>query len=97
MESYRAQKLLVMNNSISWDGIRDCSKISHHDSKDYDGVDVIDYTEALKDIFKKSLPLILSMIMKKSIDIINYIFIGRLTNSDYISGVGLGMVISTIL
>ena len=51
----------------------------------------ISYTQALSDLVKYSVPASLGMIIRNGMDIVSWMFIGHLDNSDYISGIGLGL------
>lgn len=94
MESLRReQKLLQMNASVSWDGVRDCSKLSHFESKDYDGLDKLNKSQAFIELAKKWWPVILGMLLRKSIDFCNLIFTFRYSEIDKVSGLGLALII----
>lgn len=52
----------------------------------------ITYTEWLSNLIKFAVPSIIAMFWRRSIDIISYLFLGRLDESDYIAGAGLGIL-----
>jgi Na+-driven multidrug efflux pump len=94
--SIDGESLIEMVDSGSWDG----QKID----KSGGVVEVaiktstsMSYKEGFNDLVKFSIPSILTMVSRRMIDIISYIFIGRLADSDFIAGAGLGIVTSNVM
>ena len=53
--------------------------------------------KAIKDFTRLMIPSSLGMVVRNMMDVITWIFIGRLDNSDYIGGIGLGMFVTYVL
>jgi len=53
--------------------------------------DDIGYFQATKDMFRYGVPSIFGMLLRRTVDIINYLIIGRMGNPSFISGAGLGI------
>ena len=63
-----------------------------HDSKQN-----IDYLQAAYNLAKLSIPSMLGSYLRRGVELVNYYFIGRLTDPDYIAGAGLGYSTASIL
>lgn len=48
-------------------------------------------------MLKLAFPSVIGMLLRNTMDIINYVVIGRLGDPNYISGIGLTYVLSTIV
>ena len=51
---------------------------------------------ALKELIMMSIPSAAALIVRRIIEITNYLVVGRLGNPDYIAGIGLGITTSNI-
>ena len=57
----------------------------------------ITYYQALKEFFKFAFPSIMGLLIRKLIEIMNYLVVGRLDDPAYISGVGLGIITNNVV
>ena len=55
------------------------------------------YIIAFYDFVKLMIPSALGMFVRNLMDIVSWIFIGRMDNSDYIAGIGLGMFFTYVV
>lgn len=54
------------------------------------------HSEALKDIVLKSIPAMLALLIRRSVEMANYVVVGRMPDPGYTSGVGMGILTSNI-
>ena len=57
----------------------------------------IDYFQAAYNLTRLSIPSIFGSYLRRGVELVNYWFIGRLSDPDYIAGAGLGYSTASIL
>eukprot|EP00345_Euplotes_harpa_P001447 CAMPEP_0168319554 /NCGR_PEP_ID=MMETSP0213-20121227/1127_1 /TAXON_ID=151035 /ORGANISM="Euplotes harpa, Strain FSP1.4" /LENGTH=127 /DNA_ID=CAMNT_0008320801 /DNA_START=245 /DNA_END=628 /DNA_ORIENTATION=- len=88
---------IEMSHDKSW---QICVQEKLENSKDHKESaleETISFLSALKELACMSFPSILGIMIRKVIDITNYIVVGRMADPDIVSGVGMGIVTSSIL
>ncbi|CAI2367369.1 unnamed protein product [Moneuplotes crassus] len=56
----------------------------------------VDYKKAVKEVTKYGFPSVCGMILRRLVDVINYLIIGQLGNPDFTAGAGLGILTMNI-